>query len=93
VRVKHEKLILLILLFTAACIVLWYWGSLHFFDRWRIARSGGAAGLHEEAGFAFWNFSVKPTNGVAEIIRQTSNFVHRDNDNHANLLIGCLSST
>jgi len=188
VRVKHEKLILLILLFavTAACIVLWYWGSLHFFDRvdYRIIQSddgvydmsgfdfenaviriegsvefipdallspeefesrasvetveigkpqdvsnvatsrvrlifpddntymiaeksvdyaetifingeqrgrAGQPGItkeSEEAGFAFWSFSVKPINGVAEIIRQTSNFVHRDNGNHANLIIG-----
>jgi len=42
----------------------------------------------EEAGYALWSFSVKPVNGVVEIVRQSSNFVHRDNGDHANLIVG-----
>ncbi|MDR3294464.1 MAG: sensor histidine kinase [Clostridiales Family XIII bacterium] len=42
----------------------------------------------EEAGHAFWAFSVKPADGVVEIVRQSSNFVHRDNGDHANIIVG-----
>jgi signal transduction histidine kinase len=42
----------------------------------------------EEAGHAFWGFSVKPAGGVVEVVRQSSNFVHRDNGDHSNIIVG-----
>ncbi len=36
----------------------------------------------------YLNFSVTPENGVIEIVRQSNNFVHRDNGVAINLLIG-----
>ncbi len=39
-------------------------------------------------GYEYLNFSVTPINGVVEIVRQSNNFVHRDNGVASHILIG-----
>ncbi len=39
-------------------------------------------------GFEYLNYAIKPQNGVIEIVRQSNNFVHRDNGVATNILIG-----
>lgn len=56
---------------------------------WR--QDAGAPGLTEDSttpGFAYMHFEAWPVNGVIEVVQQSANFVHRENGNHAGIVLG-----
>lgn len=70
-------------------------GSVDFSERiyingqWR--QDAGAPALTAEnsiPGYAYMYFEVQPQNGVIEIVRQSANFVHRENGGAAGVRIG-----